>query len=175
MPAKSALDRIDFGILTALQEDALLTNKALARRIGLAESSCLERVKALRARGVLKEAHIEVDPGAVGVALEALVAIRLVRHFRDDFQKLNAYFLSLPEVITVMHLTGAIDLQVHVAVRDLPHLRDLIVDKIATRPEVDHCETAVLFDIHRKHRIPLYGMPPEPVTEKPKARARSRR
>jgi DNA-binding Lrp family transcriptional regulator len=103
------------------------------------------------------------------------VAIRLARHWRDDFQKLNAYLLSLPEVITVMHVTGAIDLQVHVAVRNLPHLRDLIVDKIATRQEVDHCETGVLFDIHRKHRMPLYGMPEASVTEQPKARTRRRR
>jgi DNA-binding Lrp family transcriptional regulator len=172
MPAKPPLDRIDFGILAALQEDASLSNKALARRIGLAESSCLERVRTLRRNGVLKGMRAEIDGAAVGIALEALVAIRLVRHWRDDFRNLNAYLLAQPEVITLMHVTGAIDLQVHVAVRDLPHLRDLIVDKVATRQEVDHCETAVLYDIQRKHRIPLYAMP-QPVIQ-PKVRRKGR-
>ena len=152
-----ALDRIDFVIVAELQNNARLSNKELAARVGLAPSSCLERVRALTRAGVLRGHHADVSAGALGIGLEALVAVRLVRHERQAFKRLCNHLLSLAEVLLVFHVSGANDLQVHVAVRDINHLRDLIVEKFAGRPEVDHCETAVVFDIHRKHQWPRYA------------------
>ena len=74
------LDRIDRAILAALQQNARLANKELSARVGLAESSCHERVKRLVQSGVLRGFHAEVDPRALGVGLQALVAVRLARH-----------------------------------------------------------------------------------------------
>ncbi len=71
------LDRIDFEILSLLQKNARLTNKELAAAIGLAPSSCHERLKRLRAESVLLGAHAEVDPSALGIGLEALLMIEL--------------------------------------------------------------------------------------------------
>ena len=152
-----SIDRIDFAILAALQNNARLSNKELSARIGLAPSSCLERVRALTRRGVLVGSHAEVSSAALGIGLEALVAIRLVKHSRDTFRRLYAHLRSLPEVLCVFHVTGVNDLQVHVAVRDIHHLRGLIVERFATRPEVDHCETAVIYELHRTHQWPCYA------------------
>jgi DNA-binding Lrp family transcriptional regulator len=165
------LDRIDFGILTALQNNARLSNKELASEVGLAPSSCLERVRALTRAGVLRGAHIAVDPAALGIGLEALVAVRLVKHSRAAFRSLYAHMLSLPEVLATYHVSGLNDLQVHVAVRDIHHLRELIVEKIASRPEVDHCETSIIFDSQRKHQLPCYL----PVDEARPRRRQARR
>lgn len=60
------LDRIDCGILAALQNDGRLSNKELAARVGLAPSSCLARVRRLREGGVLRGVHADVDPRALG-------------------------------------------------------------------------------------------------------------
>ena len=150
------IDRIDFAILAALQNNARLSNKELAAQIGLAPSSCLERVRALTRSGVLQGSHAEVSSAAMGIGLEALVAIRLVKHSREAFRRLYAHLRSLPEVLCVFHITGVNDLQVHVAVRDIHHLRGLIVERFAIRPEVDHCETAVIYELHRTHQWPCY-------------------
>jgi DNA-binding Lrp family transcriptional regulator len=154
------LDRIDFAIIAALQNNARLSNKELAARAGLAPSSCLQRVRALAREGVLKGHHAEVAPGALGIGVEALVAVRLVRHAKETFRRLYRHLLSLPEVLAIFHVSGVNDLQVHVAVRDIDHLRELIVDKFAGRPEVDHCETALIFGLYRKHQWPSYASPP---------------
>ncbi len=151
------IDRIDFAILAALQNNARLSNKELSAKIGLAPSSCLERVRALTKSGVLKGSHAEVSSAALGIGVEALVAIRLVKHSREAFRRLFAHFRSLPEVLCVFHVTGLNDLQVHVAVRDIDHLRTLIVERFAIRPEVDHCETSVIYEQHRKHQWPCYA------------------
>ncbi|HKA90527.1 MAG TPA: Lrp/AsnC family transcriptional regulator [Haliangiales bacterium] len=167
-----ALDRIDFEILSALQNDARLANKELAARIGMAPSSCLERVRTLTRAGVLRGSHADVDAAALGIGLEALVAIRLVKHSREAFRSLYATMLAMPEVLTVFHVSGVNDLLVHIAVRDIHHARDLIVERFATRTEVDHCETSVIFDMHRNHQLPCYQ---QPAGAKPSVAARKRR
>jgi len=168
-----ALDRIDIEIIASLQNNARLTNKELAAAIGLAPSSCLERVRALWRKGILKNQHAEVAPSALGIGVEALVAVRLVRHSREQFQTLYRHLLSLPEVLSVFQVSGVNDLQVHVAVRDIQHLRDLIVERFAARDEVEHCDTAVIFDMQRKYQMPCY-VQAQDVTP-PKQRSASRR
>ena len=54
------MDRIDRAILAELQNDARLSNKQLAAQVGLAPSSCLERVRRLERAGILIGAHAEV-------------------------------------------------------------------------------------------------------------------
>jgi len=156
---KPALDRIDFEILDALQEDARLSNKELAARVGLAPSTCLLRVRALMRDKVLLGHHADVDTDALGIGAQALIAVRLVQTSRDNFRALHAYVQSLPEVLAVFHVSGAADLQIHVAVRSNSHLRDLICDRLATRKEVDRCETAIIYGHTRNARLPRYSEP----------------
>src|SRR5262245_13609423 len=80
---KERLDRIDRTIVTVLQKNARTSNKDLAVEVGLAPSTCLERVRALRARGVIRGYHADVDREALGRGLEAIVAVRIRPHSRD--------------------------------------------------------------------------------------------
>lgn len=76
------LDRIDRAILAHLQKNARLSNKELAAKVGLAPSSCLARVQRLTKQGVIKGFHAFVDPQALGIGLQALVAVKLKQHSR---------------------------------------------------------------------------------------------
>ena len=173
-PVKPELDRIDFAILRALQNDARLSNKELAAEVGLAQSSCLARVTRLRETGVLKSFHAEVDPRAVGIGLQAMIAVRLRQHSRELVEEFRRHALSLPQVLAVYHVAGANDFLVHVAVRDADHLRDLGMDAFTTRPEVAHLETSLIFEYVRSPGIPLYR-PGEPEKAEGATVRRSRR
>ena len=165
-----ALDRIDFDILAALQNDGRLTNKELAGRVGLAPSSCLERVRRLREAGALRGSHAEVDPAVLGIGLQALLAVRLRQHSRDVVDAFRRYVRTVPEVTAVYHVTGAQDFLVHVAVRDSNHLRDMALDAFTTRPEVAHIETSLIFDYARVPRLPDYHLPRQPPKKVRRAR-----
>lgn len=141
-----ALDRTDHVILAALQQNARLTNKELAARAGLAESSCLERVRRLVRTGVLRGFHADVDPRALGVGLQALVAVRLVRHTRTAVESFRESMLALPEALALFHVAGANDFLLHVAVRDSDALRDLLLRAVTSRPEVAHVETSLIYE-----------------------------
>ena len=151
-------DRIDNKILAALQKNARISNKELAATVGLAPSSCLERVRRLQRDGVLTGYRASVDPKALGVGLQAFVAVRMARHSRDLVETFRAHLLTLPEVVSVYHMGGENDFLVHVAVRDANHLRDLALDAFTTRAEVSRMETAVVYEHVQPPVWPNYAM-----------------
>jgi len=151
-----SLDRIDCDILTLLQKDARLSNKELAAAVGLAPSSCLARVQRLRSEGIIRGAHAEVDPQALGVGLQALIAVQLRQHSRAQVKAFWKHALGLPEVLSVFHVAGTHDFQVHVAVRDAHHLRDLALDAFTTRTEVAHIQTSLIFEWAKGQVMPNY-------------------
>ena len=145
MATESPLDRTDFAILDALSKNARLSNKEIAARVGLAPSSCHERVRKLMDRGILRGFHADIDPVALGLPLEAMVAVRLRQHTRENYQKFLDHLLQVPEVVAVYHMAGENDFLVHVRARDANHLRDLAIDRFITREEVGHIETWLMF------------------------------
>lgn len=157
MPSYAELDRTDLTILDALRKDARLSNKELAARAGLAPSSCLQRVRRLEQRGVIRGYHAEVDPGALGVGMQAMVAIRLSRHSRSLVDSFREHVLGTPEVRAIYHVAGASDFLLHVAVRDADHLRELVLGTLTVRPEVAHVETALIFELVVNRELPVHG------------------
>lgn len=149
-----SLDRIDRAILRVLQHDARCSNKTLAAQVGLAPSSCLERVRRLWASGVLRRATVDIDPRAVGIGLRAMVSVRLRHHGRDNFRSFTDHLHTLPEVVSVYQLSGADDYLVEVAVRDSDHLRDLTWTSLTAHDAVGHIETALIFEQSRKPSLP---------------------
>lgn len=147
--ATAPLDRIDREIVAALRQNARLTNKELAGRVGLAESSCLQRVKRLVGSGVIRGFHAEVDLRALGAGLQALVAVRLARHTSAAVASFRRAMLALEETVAVFHVAGATDFLVHVAVRDSDELRDLVIRAFTERREVLHVETSLIYEVVR--------------------------
>jgi DNA-binding Lrp family transcriptional regulator len=134
-----------------------MSNKDLAELVGLAPSTCLERVRALRARGVIRGFHADVDRTALGRGLEALVAVRVRPHSRVHVDAFWEYALALPEVIEVFHVTGADDFLVHVGLQDMDGLRDFVLDRLTVRPEVAHVESHLIYAQGRRQALePLY-------------------
>jgi len=151
------LDRIDQAIVAELQNDARLPNKELAARIGVAPSTCLERVRALRARGVLRGFHADVERTALGRGLDAIVAVRVRPHSRQYVDELWSAALAMPEVVQVFHVTGADDFLLHVGVRDTDALRDFVLDRLTVRPEIGHVETRIVYAQERRYVLEPLG------------------
>ncbi len=150
------MDRIESAILTELQNNARLSNKELASRVKLSPSSCLERVKKLQQSGVLLGAHSKVAPKALGIGLQAFIALRLRKHSRAEVSEFHDYLAELPSVISLWHVSGGHDFLAQVAARDSDHLRDIVLDSFTSRPEVEHIETSLIFEHISKPTLPNY-------------------
>ena len=143
------LDAVDRAILETLSEDARMPNNALAERVGVAPSTCLARVRALRESGVLRGFHAEIDLAALGRPLQAMIAIRLTVHAREQIEDFTARSARCPASLSVFHMTGVTDYLVWVAAADTHELREFVVDHLATHPAVAHAETSLIYE-HRR-------------------------
>lgn len=140
------LDETDRTLLRLLTLDARRTNASLAAELGIAQSTCLARIAGLRRRGVIRRFTVDVDPAALGHALEALVFVRIrpgARHLMSDF---GATMRAIPGVSQVFFLGGDEDFLLHVSVRDAQDVRDFVVDHLSANPAVANTRTSLVFD-----------------------------
>jgi DNA-binding Lrp family transcriptional regulator len=140
------LDDTDRALLRALADDARVSNKELAERVGIAQSTCLARVRALRESGVIRGYHADIDPRALGHELQAMIAIRLQPHARDAIREFVARLSRRPQVLEVYFVAGANDFLVHVATSSTDELRDFVGDQLNRDPAIAGTETNLIFE-----------------------------
>lgn len=145
MAESVVLDPVDLDILRILQNDARTTYKDLAAAVGVAPSTCLDRVSRLRRSGVILGYQLRVDPAKVGRGLEALLSVQVRPHRRDLIGPFVERVRALPESRALFHLTGPDDYLVQVAVADTADLQRLVLDAFTSRPEVARVETRLVF------------------------------
>ena len=154
------LDRTDHAILTILATDARVSNKDLAERVGVAQSTCLARVRALRADGVIRGFHADIDPRALGHHLQAMVAVRLQPTARASINEFIATLSRRAEVLEVYFVAGANDFLVHVATASTDELRWFVGEVLNRDPAIAGTETNLIFQ-HTRARGPARVITPE--------------
>lgn len=146
-PGMVALDGTDRAILAALLADGRMTNAALAARVGVAESTCAYRVKALRDAGVIRGIGARLDLRALGYPIQAVVKVRLGSHDRKHVLDLHERLVRVPGSLAVFHVAGEDDFHMHVAVESPERLRDLVLEHVTNHPIVRQTETHLVFDV----------------------------
>lgn len=139
------MDELDSAIVTELQLDARLSNRELARRLGVAPSTCLERVRSLRERGVILGYHAKLDLAKLNRQVQAFVAAQIRPLSRTVIDAFQEYAAGLPEVLEVFVLAGGDDFLIHVAVQSNERLHAFLVDQLAKRKEIVSFRTLVIF------------------------------
>ena len=125
------IDQIDQMILEALQRDARMSQKELAALVGLSSPSVAERVRRLEERGVIRGFTVDIDPKALGYALQAIVRIKPLPGKLHIVQQLLD---SIPEFTECDRVTGDDCFVARLQVRDIEQL-DQILDRIVDRAE----------------------------------------
>lgn len=140
-----ALDPVDLEILRLLQNDARTTYRDLASSVGIAPSTCLDRVTLLRRSGVILGHELRLDAARLGRPLEALLSVQVRPHSRELVGPFVERIRALPESRAVFHLAGPDDYLVHVAVSGTAGLQRLVLDEFTSRREVARVETRLIF------------------------------
>lgn len=150
-PAPTApplLDEVDRALVNVLVSDGRISNASLAREVGIAESTCVGRVRALRDRGVITGFHATLDAAKMGRPLQAVIAIGLSGHDRAQVEAFGDEMASLPGVLAAFNISGADDFLVHVSAESPDQLRDFVLDNVSSRPGVSHVQTSLIFRAH---------------------------
>ncbi|WP_406631079.1 Lrp/AsnC family transcriptional regulator [Amycolatopsis sp. WGS_07] len=147
------LDRIDSRIVRELQQDARIPMRDLADRVGVAASTCSDRIGRLQARQVLTGFHAEVDLPALGRSVQAMVFAQIRPLSQPIIDRFRRDALAMPEVMAVFVLAGGDDFLLHVAVPDVSRLHTFLVEDLSSRKEVVQFRSSIVFDHSRKRAI----------------------
>jgi len=135
------MDKLDQKILKALQASGRKKNADLARELGVAPSTMLDRVRRLEDSGILKGYRATIDPKRLNLNIQAFISVSLYRHDTIDIRKFEDGIRRIPYVRACYHLTGRLDYLLHVAVQDMAQLGKLIKNEIASLPSFGKSET----------------------------------
>lgn len=140
------LDELDVAILRAIQANARQTNRELAASVGVAPSTSLERLRALRRRGVITGFTSQVNLAAIGRPVQALIAVRIRPPSRPVLESFREWVRTFPEVVGIFVTTGGDDFLLHMAVPSTGHLYDFVIDSLTERREVADVRTSIVYE-----------------------------
>jgi len=150
------LDRLDRRLLAQLQDNAVLTNDALAELVGLSPSAVQRRVRRLEAAGVIERHVAVIDPAKVGQPAMFLVSIEVERERADLVNKLRDWFRTEPAVQQAYYVTGSADYVLVVVVRDIQAFDALMSEMMAANPNVRRFTTNVVMSaVKRGLMVPV--------------------
>ena len=102
-------DEIDRKILMLLQNDARLSNAAIAEQVGLTASTVYERIKKLEKKGIIQGYRAIVDPNLIGKPITAFVRL-VVGTMTDNYVADKKDFVSCcreePDVLECHSVAG---------------------------------------------------------------------
>ncbi|WP_306145901.1 Lrp/AsnC family transcriptional regulator [Roseibium sp. MMSF_3412] len=141
-----AWDGFDLKLLTALQENAALTNAELGKVIGLSASQVSRRRQKLEEAGVIRRYRAALDPEALGLRVTAYVGVTLGAHSRENARKFRNMVTAMPEVQEAHTLTGDVDYMLKIVVPDLKKLSRIINDDLLPQEAVQHVRSSIAME-----------------------------
>lgn len=154
------LDSVDLKILQQLQEDGSLANVELAKRVHLSPSSCLNRVRALEANGVINRYVAIANPAALGLDLSVFISISLKTQSKEALAAFEQRISEHDEVMECYLMTGDSDYLIRVAVANIAALERFILEQLTPIPGIEKIRSGfALKQVRYKTALPLPTAP----------------
>ena len=116
------LDATDRDLLAALLEDARISQRGLAKRVGVAQGTITNRLRRLEGMGVIKGYTVLLDAESIGWTMTVITGLTIQKGSMIDVQQEIA---ADPRVFAVYDVTGDYDSMVLARVRGRKDLDDL--------------------------------------------------
>ena len=138
------MDEFDKKLLSQLQEDSRLTNQQLAERIGLSASQCSRRRTHLEQAGIITGYRALIDREKTGFDLTVLVDVMLNTHSRENAKRFADLVNTIPQIEEAYTLTGEMDYQLKLCVRDLRELTQVINENLLSDDSVQTVKSSIV-------------------------------
>ena len=140
------LDSYDLRILETWQDRGDIGPVEMGQVIALSASQCSRRMQQLRKDGYVRAFRAVLDPGRVGIGISAYVLVTMASHSPAAAEAFRERVRTLGEVLECHKLTGAADMILKVATRDLASFNRLLSEAILAAPEVATAQSSIILE-----------------------------
>lgn len=134
------MDRLDWKIIAALEENGRQSFADLGERVGLSKSPCWSRVRSLEKQGIIDGYAACLDPSALGLEVQSFVEVRINLDAHIEFE---AAVIAHPAVVECHTTAGDSDYMLKIFARSVHHLDELLRHDLSKLPGVHRLASVV--------------------------------
>ncbi|HZQ85126.1 MAG TPA: Lrp/AsnC family transcriptional regulator [Acidimicrobiales bacterium] len=145
--ADGAVDEVDRRLIDLLRQDARMSVNDPAAQANVSRANAYQRLARLRESGAIRRFTVDVDHRQLGDSITALVFVDIDQH---AWREMGARLVELPGVDYVGFTTGTMDIVLIVRAPDMQHLRDVVLERLQSFPEVRSTQTSFVLEELRR-------------------------
>ena len=150
------MDKLDRQLLALLQVDAARAHADLAKLVHLSPSQVSRRIARLEADGLIRSTVALLSEAALGLQVEAYVAVAMASYSPDVVRGFHARICALEEVLDCRATTGDSDYLLRIVARDLASYSRLMNEQLLGPGDVASVRSSVVLDrIKHTTSLPL--------------------
>ena len=121
------LDSTDVAILKIMQEDATLSTRQIAQRVGLSPTPVFERIRRMRAEGYIRKISAVLDEEKLGCSFVAFCYIKMKQHTYENASKIMNAVQKIDEIAECYNVTGDYDFLMKVYVSSMKAYQEFVL------------------------------------------------
>ena len=137
------LDEMDYAIIDLLREDGRLPYRAIARELGLTETTVRTRVKRLEESGTMRVVAV-TDIEAAGYQMLLAIGVQVENRSPAD---VAVDLAKVPEIFSVNVVVGTHDVEVLLVAEDQEALNRLLNRILSTVPGIRRLTPSLAMDV----------------------------
>ncbi|MEV8524653.1 MULTISPECIES: Lrp/AsnC family transcriptional regulator [unclassified Streptomyces] len=137
------LDEIDHAILRILQTDGRASIRAVAERVHVSRANAYARINRLVEDNVIRGFTARVDHERAGQGAAAYITLKIVQ---NSWRTVREQLQELPGAAHIALVSGDFDVLLLVHTPDNRALRELVLTRIQSIPEVLSTRTLLVFE-----------------------------
>ncbi len=147
------LDYVDQEIVLSLKKDARKAYSKIAQELNISNSLVHQRIKKLKADGLIKKSDLILDEKKLGYSTKAYVGIRLKE--ARFAEKVVLALQNIPEITECNYVSGKYAIFVLIYSKDNDHLRNILYNRVHEIEGVGGTDSFICFTTNFERSVPV--------------------
>lgn len=143
------LSETDIAVLRAIQQDASLTTRELAERLGMSPSTLWRRVNELEQVGAIEARVALLNPDKVGLPVCVFVFINMVNHDKQTLANFVRFVEDTASIMECFAVTGAHDYTLIIRASSVGAFEQVLMEQILPHASVASASSQIALRQHK--------------------------